>query len=255
MSQERIALLNASYDGYNTRRNVRRELGADLVEYDVTERETPETFAFDAFVVTGSRASVYWDEPWIDDVAAWAEEAIERGLPALGVCWGHQLLADVLDGTVEDMGEYEIGYRTVRQTGDSPLFESLDREFVAFETHSDRVSELPPGADLIAENEYGIQGFQLDDVFAVQFHPEYDQQTAREVTRGKESLSDERIQSVLDGIDDENYAAACETKRLFCNFRSYVRTHRDSGDQDTNSERTSENRDTNSEQPSNAVDD
>jgi GMP synthase (glutamine-hydrolysing) len=236
MSRDRLALLNASYDGYNTRRNFRREFDADLVEYDVTEREIPETFAFDGFVVTGSAASVYWDEQWIDDVAAWVEDAIDRGLPALGVCWGHQLLAHVLGGTVEDMGEYELGYRTVRQTADSPLFQGIDQEFVAFETHSDCVSELPPGADLIAENEYGIQGFQNENVVTVQFHPEYDRQTAREVTRGKESLSEERIQSVLDGIDDENYAAACETKRLFDNFVTMVRTHSESNTEDVSSE-------------------
>jgi len=223
MERVRIAVLNASYDAYNTRRNFRRELDADLVEFDVTGRDLPGTFAFDAFVVTGSRASVYWDEPWIDDVAEWTEEAIDRGLPALGVCWGHQLLADVLGGEVEDMGEYEIGYRTVRQRGDSPLFDGLDREFVAFETHSDRVVALPDGAVPIAENDYGVQGFQHGHVFAVQFHPEYDRRTAAEVTRGKETLSAERIQAVLDGIDDENYAAACETKTLFENFVAYVR--------------------------------
>jgi GMP synthase (glutamine-hydrolysing) len=59
----------------------------------------------------------------------------------------------------------------------------------------------------------------------VQFHPEYDQSSAETVTRGKD-LPDERIQAVLDGIDDENYAAACRTKRLFDNFTDYVRERR-----------------------------
>lgn len=233
MERVRIALLNASYDGYNTRRNFRRELDADLVEFDVTEREIPAIFEFDGFVVTGSRASVYWDDDWIDDLEAWVGEAIERGLPGLGVCYGHQLLASVLGGDVEDMGEYEIGYRTVSQSGDSLLFEGIEQEFVAFETHSDYVATLPPGADQIAENDYGVQGFQRGDVFAVQFHPEYDQTTAREVTRAKETLSEQRKEHVLAGIDEDNYTEACETKQLFDNFTDYVRenanrTHPDS---------------------------
>ena len=227
MSQLRIALLNAAHDGEHTRRNFRREVDADLVEYHVTEGELPETFAFDACIVTGSRASVYWDEPWIADVKEWVGDAIDRGMPVFGVCWGHQLLADVLGGTVEDMGEYEIGYRTVEHSGDSPLFEGIDEEFTVFTTHSDRIAALPPGADCIAENDYGIHGFRKGTVFAVQFHPEYDMATAEKVTKGKDQLTAQRGQQVLDGITDENYAAACEAKTLFENFTQFVRDHRE----------------------------
>jgi GMP synthase (glutamine-hydrolysing) len=56
----------------------------------------------------------------------------------------------------------------------------------------------------------------------VQFHPEYDRGSAERVTTGKD-LPEERIRGVLDGIDDDNYAAACRTKGLFDNFTTYVR--------------------------------
>jgi GMP synthase (glutamine-hydrolysing) len=215
MQRPRIALLNASQEP-STVRNFRRELDADLVEFDVHE-ELPETFAFDAAVVTGSRASVYWDEPWIDALVEWVDEATDRELLLLGVCFGHQVLAEALGGTVEDMGEYEIGYREVE--GDGLLF---DDTMTAFTTHSDAVTELPPGAERTAENDYGIHGFRAGNAFGVQFHPEYDMETARTVTLGKE-LPDERIERVLDGITEENYAAACEAKSLFENFTDYVR--------------------------------
>ncbi|MFB6073910.1 MAG: type 1 glutamine amidotransferase [Haloarculaceae archaeon] len=222
----RIALLNAAHDGDGNRRNFRRELDASLVEYDVTERDLPETFAFDACVLTGSRASVYWDEPWIDDLREWVRAAVDRGLPFLGVCYGHQLLADALGGTVEPMDEYEIGYRTVEHDGSSPLLDGVPEAFTVFTTHSDRVTELPPGAEAFAENDYGLHGFRKGDVFAVQFHPEYDRETAREVTEGKDDqLPEERIETVLDGVTAENYRAACEAKRLFDNFTDYVREH------------------------------
>jgi GMP synthase (glutamine-hydrolysing) len=226
MSRLRIALLNAAHDGDHTRRNFRREVDADLVEYNVTERELPETFGFDGCIVTGSRASVYWDEPWIGDLKRWVGDAIDAGLPFLGVCYGHQLLADVLGGSVADMGEYEIGYRQVEHDGDSVLFEGIDPEFTAFTTHSDHVERLPPGAELIAENDYGIHGFRKGAVFAVQFHPEYDTATAEKVTKGKDQLPAERRESVLAGIDEDNYAAACETKALFENFTGFVRERR-----------------------------
>ncbi|MHB9287702.1 type 1 glutamine amidotransferase [Halobacteriales archaeon Cl-PHB] len=229
MSRLRIALLNAAHDGADTRRNFRREVDADLVEYHVTEREIPETFAFDGCIVTGSRASVYWEEPWITDLKEWVGSAIERDRPFLGVCYGHQLLADVLGGEVEAMDEYEIGYRTVEHDGTSPLLAGVDEEFTVFTTHSDRVAELPPGAEQFASNDYGLHGFRKGDVFAVQFHPEYDMDTAESVTRGK-SLPEDRLQRVLEGIHADNYDAACEAKTLFDNFTDYVRSQADVGD-------------------------
>ena len=224
MTRLRVALLNAAHDGFDTRRNFRREVAADLVEYHVPAGELPETVAFDACIVTGSRASVYWDRPWIGELKSWVGDAIQRGVPCLGVCFGHQLLADVLGGQVEDMGEYEIGYRTVQQSGESLLFEGIDTEFTVFTTHSDRVARLPPGADLIAEYDYGIHGFQKDHVFAVQFHPEYDMAAAERVTRAKEGeLDEERLTDVLSTITETEYSAACEAKTLFDNFIQYVR--------------------------------
>jgi GMP synthase (glutamine-hydrolysing) len=222
MSRLRIALLNAAHDGADTRRNFRRELDADLVEFHCPEGELPETFQFDACVVTGSRASVYWDEPWIGELKSYVGDAIDTGMPMLGVCYGHQLLADVLGGRVEDMGEYEIGYRTVEHDGENALLDGVDEDFTVFTTHSDRVAEAPPGADVFARNDYGIHGFRKDGVFAVQFHPEYDMETAADVASGKD-LPDERIQRVLDGIDEDNYSAACEAKALFENFTEFVR--------------------------------
>jgi GMP synthase (glutamine-hydrolysing) len=227
----RIALLNASYDPVETRRNFRRELDADLVEYHTPSGEIPETVTFDACVVTGSRASVYWEEPWIDELRSWLTGALGSGLPALGVCFGHQLLADVLGGTVEDIGEYELGYRTVNRRDGTTLLAGVEKEFTAFTTHSDRVSSLPEDGRLLAANDYGVQGFRAGDVFGVQFHPEYDTATAESVTRNYlgdgRSLEDERVEQVLAGIDTESYAAACRTKTLFDNFSRYVRQHQE----------------------------
>ncbi|WP_284009757.1 type 1 glutamine amidotransferase [Haloarcula pelagica] len=225
MARTRLALLNAAHAAEDTRRNFRRELDAELVEFHCPSGELPETFAFDGCVVTGSKASVYWDEPWIGRLKEWVGEAIEAGLPFLGVCYGHQLLANVLGGRVEPMDEYEIGYRTVEQDGQNRLLDGVDDDFLVFTTHSDQVTKAPPGATVFARNDYGIHGFRKGHVFAVQFHPEYDTETARNVTEGKDELSDERIGAVLEGITGENYRDACEAKQLFDNFLAYVAEH------------------------------
>jgi GMP synthase (glutamine-hydrolysing) len=229
MTRPRIALLDASHGDEDTSRNFRRELDANLVEYPVTDGDVPSGFEFDGVVVTGSRASVYWDEPWISRVEEWAAEAIERGLPCLGVCWGHQLLAHVLGGEVAAMDAYELGYVPVERTADdSRLLTGLDETFTAFATHSDEVTTLPPDAELLAENDRSIQAFRAGDVYGVQFHPEYDRATARRVTEDKRDgeASAERVDRALASIDAETYTAACETKQLFDNFLAIVTERR-----------------------------
>jgi GMP synthase (glutamine-hydrolysing) len=222
-------MLNASHSVHHTRRNFRRELDADFVEFTLTEEQYPTGFDYDGFVVSGSASSVYWEEPWLPATREWVAEAIDRGIPALGICFGHQLLADVLGGTVEDMGAYELGYRTVERTDagrEDPIHRNLGDEFLVFTTHSDAVTELPPGATLTAENDYGIHGFRHGHVFGMQSHPEYDLETAESVAEGKESeayVSDEQLEAVLADVTESNFARAAETKRIFDDFLAYVR--------------------------------
>ncbi len=215
--QPDLALVNASHSTENTLRNFRRELDAEVTSYRALDGEFPDPAAYDGIVVTGSSASVYWDEDWIDAAQRWAGDAIAADVPMLGICWGHQLLADAVGGTVEPMGEYELGYRTVEHDGD-PLFEGVPESFTVFTTHSDAVTELPAEAEVIAENDYGVQGFRRGDVVGLQSHPEYDTETAEAVTRGKD-LPDERIEAVCDGITEAAYAEATAAKRVFDNFR------------------------------------
>ncbi|MFC6786979.1 type 1 glutamine amidotransferase [Halobaculum halobium] len=228
MTRLRLALLNAAHDGANTARNFRRELDADLAEFDANARELPEQFDFDGVVITGSRSSVYWDEEWIPPLVEWTAEAAERGLPILGVCYGHQVLAEALGGRVGGMDDFEIGYNEVTHRGDDELFAGIDEEFTVFTTHGDAVVELPPGAELLAENEFGVHAFRKGDCWGVQFHPEYDIETAESVTDGKrDRIGDERVDEVLAAITPERYDAACEAKALFDNFTVHCSRVRD----------------------------
>ncbi len=227
MTRPRLALLNASHGDY-TARNFRRELDANLVEFDADEGDLPGGFNFDGFVITGSRASVYQDDDWIEALVDWTTEAVEHGLPCLGICFGHQVVAVALGGRVTGMGEYEIGYREVRRVGDSRLLSGIDDTVTVFTSHQDTVVELPPGAEPIAENEYGNHGFRLTgertdrSVFTVQFHPEYDLSTA-ETVAGQKDLPDKKKCRVFEGITERNHEAASEAKTLFSNFTEYVR--------------------------------
>jgi len=214
--QPDLALVNASYADENTLRNFRRDLDAELTAYRALDGEFPDTDGYDGVVVTGSRASVYWDDDWIDAARRWAGDAVTTGTPMLGICWGHQLLADAVGGTVEPMGEYELGYRTVDHDGD-PIFDGVPASFTVFTTHSDAVTAVPDDAEVVAANDYGIQGFRHGTVVGIQSHPEYDARTAEAVTRGKD-LPAERIEAVCDGITDKAVADAAQAKSVFDNF-------------------------------------
>jgi GMP synthase (glutamine-hydrolysing) len=134
----------------------------------------------DAIVATGSPRSVTERAPWMRAAGAWLGEQAARGVPVLGVCFGHQLLADAFGGAVRRSPRgREIG--TVRCAltpagREDPLFAGLPGAFEVQATHEDEVARLPPGAELLATNGWSrVQAFRLGPrVRAVQFHPELD---------------------------------------------------------------------------------
>lgn len=221
MKRMRVALLNAAYNGEGAWENFSRDVPVEMTNHDAVDGELPELDAVDAAIVTGSKASTYWDEPWIDELEAWLRAADDRGVPLLGVCFGHQIVAQALGGDVADMEEYELGYHEVRQTGDSPLFDGLGEEFTAFCTHHDAVTTLPPGAEAHAETDAAVQAYRRGDSFGVQFHPEFDRATAERVIDGKD-LPAARIDEASATVTDGNVAAAERAKGLFDNFLSYA---------------------------------
>lgn len=219
-----IALLDASVGETPAQRNFEREIPSAVTTFKVSEGELPpdpKEFPYGGAVISGSQVSVYDEQSWIRDVEEWAKAAHEAGVPLLGVCWGHQLVARALGGEVADMGEYELGYRMVRRIEASQLFNGVPRTFTAFETHTDAVVELPPDARVTATNDAAIQGFQLGRTYGVQFHPEYDLETARWVI-GNKDISAERKQEVLATVTEANDAAAAQARKLFENFQRVV---------------------------------
>ncbi|MFB6179578.1 MAG: type 1 glutamine amidotransferase [Halorientalis sp.] len=213
-----VGFLDASGADDDASRNFHRELDAELDEYAVRNGELPPTYDYDALVISGSPASVYWEADWIDDAKHWVHNAIDADIPTLGVCFGHQLLADVLGGTVEGRGAYELGYHRIEHASETMLFEGVPREFTAFVAHSDDVVSLPLGARKLAANEYtGIQAFRKDHVFGVQFHAEFDLETVHRVIDHREP-TEQYTPEASETATEANYEVAQRTTRVFENF-------------------------------------
>jgi GMP synthase (glutamine-hydrolysing) len=233
------ALLDASLGTEHAKRNFERETDATLSVFEANEGELPPPVAgeetasgesglpapFDAVIISGSQSSVYDDEDWIAELATWVRSAIAADLPILGVCWGHQLLAELLGGRVEG-GDYELGYVEVDIVEDDPIFDEIGSPFTVFATHSDHVVEMPAEATVLAENDVGVQAFRHENIYACQFHPEYDLRTAKAMIESKD-LPLRDIQKALNTCTTENVRKAQQAKQIFPNFHDFVRNQKD----------------------------
>src|SRR5260221_13820266 len=97
------------------------------------------------------------------------------GVPILGICYGVQLMAFHLGGSVEFSDRREYGAGSIKIVGQSDLFQSLPSEFQVWNSHGDKVTALPPGFRAIGETENSPYAAVEDTnrrLFGLQFHPE-----------------------------------------------------------------------------------
>jgi GMP synthase (glutamine-hydrolysing) len=145
----------------------------------------------DAFVITGSSSSVTERAPWMLRSQALVSAIARARVPLLGICFGHQMIAEALGGEVRrnPLGR-EIGTVRVCRLGDDALFAGLPRTFDVQATHVDAVMKLPPGARVLARTALDPHSaFRVGDaVRAVQFHPEFDADVIRGYLRERADL-------------------------------------------------------------------
>ncbi|MCP4245761.1 MAG: glutamine amidotransferase, partial [bacterium] len=122
--------------------------------------------------------SVHKRPDWSVAAGRWAVEAVRAGVPTLGVCYGHQLLGDALDGDVgPNPNGREMGTLAVELLdADEPLFEGLGGSPKVVLTHSDAVNVAPEGARIIARSDWTpVQAMAIGKTTrTVQWHPEFD---------------------------------------------------------------------------------
>lgn len=120
-----------------------------------------------AFVA--SLGSPHNPDSLVPEVAAelrFVDQAVDRGIPVLGLCFGGQVLAKVLGGEIERAPRPELGWHTISSSAPDVVPEGPWLQW-----HFDRFT-LPPGADELARSEVAVQAFTHGPHLGVQFHPE-----------------------------------------------------------------------------------
>ncbi|MEZ8966011.1 type 1 glutamine amidotransferase [Vibrio breoganii] len=144
--------------------------------YDATKGELPHHDECHGFIITGSVNNAYDDHPWILQLVDWIIRCEVLRRPLVGICFGHQLIARALGGTVQKsekgwgLGSYEV--KVTAQKKWMNLSVDSARLLVS---HQDQVTTVPRGVKVIASNEFCPNFMLVKDnhVLTVQGHPEF----------------------------------------------------------------------------------
>lgn len=144
----------------------------------------PERLPYAGIFVTGSPAMVTDRQDWSENTARWLRDRIGAGVPTLGICYGHQLIAHALGGEVaNNPAGREIGTVEITRDAevDDPLLNGLPVRFPAHASHVQSVLGLPEGAQALARS--ALDAHQVvryaPMCWGFQFHPEFSTQVTR----------------------------------------------------------------------------
>ncbi|MDT8437857.1 MAG: glutamine amidotransferase [Wenzhouxiangellaceae bacterium] len=176
------AVPEASADGRDFEHWFIDAMGPRRFDYTVVRVDRDEALPLPADVgavlVTGSPAMVSDKAAWSERTAGWLAEAHRFGLPMLGVCYGHQLIAHALGGRVgpNPKGRRMGRARLLTSAEDDPLLGALPTQALFHVSHFEAVLEPPPRARVIATADHDPHHALHfgGRSWGVQFHPEFD---------------------------------------------------------------------------------
>jgi GMP synthase-like glutamine amidotransferase len=171
----------------------------------------------DAVLITGSPVGVYDPVPWIAPLKTWIREAGERAIPQVGICFGHQIMAEAFGGQAQKAPQgwglgrhaYEVSPGEVWMQSNNSVHKKTLNLAVS---HQDQVLVAPPSARVLAQSAFTpFAALVYDHAPAISFqgHPEFCRSFAdalirsRRGTRFPEALADAALESLEKPLDGD----------------------------------------------------
>jgi GMP synthase-like glutamine amidotransferase len=174
--------------------------GFTFQTYRVVEMQFPkDVHAADGWLLTGSRHGAYEDHPFIPPLEDFIRASYAAAVPMVGVCFGHQIIAQALGGKVEKYkGGWAVGATDYDFDGEKLTLNAW---------HKDQVTQVPPNAKVIASNDFCVNAALVynDRAFTVQAHPEFRPEFVDGLmkTRGKGVVPDDLMANAAKRLDDK----------------------------------------------------
>ncbi|MCZ4351099.1 type 1 glutamine amidotransferase [Roseovarius aestuarii] len=173
--------------------------GLNYVTYNVVDNEFPNSAQeCDGWLITGSKHGAYEDHDWIPPLEQLIRDIQANGSPLIGVCFGHQIIAQALGGVVE---KFKNGWSIGRTEY------VLDGQPIALNAwHQDQVTTLPPGATVIGNSDFCDHAFLMygDTILTMQPHPEHTSAFVQRLieSRGRGLVPDPLLDGALTQLDN-----------------------------------------------------
>lgn len=148
--------------------------------YSVIRGEMPDSVDdCDGWLITGSRHGVYENLPWMLDLQTFIREIDAAGVPLVGICFGHQIVAQALGGEVVESDKgWGIGVQSYRVDAVQPWMQQALDQVRIYAFHQDQIVSLPPRARVYSSSEFcPYAGLSFgDSIITMQAHPEFEEE-------------------------------------------------------------------------------
>ena len=166
----------------------------------------PDPGAFDGLLITGSPAGVYDGHDWIETAEDLARRAAASGKPAVGICFGHQLLTQAFGGRVEKSERgWGVGAHAYEVKTTASWMTPAPSRVACAVSHQDQVIEPPAGAQVLGGSDFcpnGIIEYAQGPAISFQPHPEFSHDFAAALMRlRKERIPADRIETGLASLE------------------------------------------------------